>query len=125
MQKLLICLAVLSVLSLGNHAIAQTTQSSQTNVDTGPIAPTEVGTTTMPPGQYSLTEVNTGKKYSLTVTDKGTMIFAAATAPATAASTPATSSTSGLTGLAEKEIGQGVGGLVEKQGMSELKKFMK
>lgn len=42
--------------------------------------PTEVGNTIMPPGNYSLRDEKTKKLYSLTVTTKGTMIVAPATA---------------------------------------------
>lgn len=37
--------------------------------------PQEVGTTTMPPGQYFVTEQISKKSYSLTVTQKGNMIL--------------------------------------------------
>ncbi len=49
--------------------------------------PQEVGTTTMPSGQYFITEQLSHKSYNLTVTDKGNMILA----PAAGSETPATS----------------------------------
>lgn len=76
--------------------------------DTAPsTGPQEVGTTTMPAGQYYVTEQISHKSYSLTVTQKGNMILgpapeglevkmagaaapaASTTAPAAAATTPA------------------------------------
>jgi hypothetical protein len=42
--------------------------------------PKEVGSTTMPPGQYYVTEQISNKSYSLTVTDKGNMILGPAPA---------------------------------------------
>lgn len=42
--------------------------------------PKEVGTTTMPAGQYYVTEQISKKSYSLTVTDKGSMILGPAPA---------------------------------------------
>lgn len=43
--------------------------------------PTEVGTTTMQPGSYSLIQKSTNKAFSLVVTGKGNMILAPETAP--------------------------------------------
>jgi hypothetical protein len=43
--------------------------------------PTEVGTSAMPPGQYSLVEKISGKTYSLTVTNRGNMILSPAAPP--------------------------------------------
>lgn len=72
--------------------------------------PKEVGTTTMPAGQYYVTEQISKKSYSLTVTDKGSMILgpapagvsvavtdtnAAGTSAAAATATPAASEASG------------------------------
>jgi hypothetical protein len=38
-------------------------------------SPTEVGTTTIPSGNYIMTDQTSGKAYSLTVTERGTMIL--------------------------------------------------
>src|SRR5258705_6301577 len=75
--------------------------------------PTEVGLSTMPPGEYTLTEKKTSKTYSLMVTKKGSMIMgppgaagsaatvaaatAAAAVPAAAVGTPAAAAMAGVT----------------------------
>ena len=126
MQKKVMSLAVFCLVSLSNNANAQTTTNAT------PTAPTEVGKTTMPSGQYLMTDVSSGKQYSLTVTDKGTMIFgpapapaapAAATTAATAKAAPSASSTatSGVKGLAEKQVEK----YMQNKGMSELQNFIK
>ena len=70
-------------------------------------APTEMGTTSMPSGNYIVTDQTTGRAYPLTVTERGTMIIG-----------PAGSSPQGMTGLPtkrpsmkrtlEREVEQGV-----------------
>lgn len=104
-------------------------QGSPSATSTQP--PTEVGTTTMPPGQYYITEQTTHKSYSLVVSDKGNMILGAApdglqvtlptstaatTAPATTASAASQSPTT-LESMLKKEATKGV-----EQGMSSLVK---
>lgn len=78
--------------------------------DTAPITgPQEVGTTTMPAGQYYVTEQISRKSYSLTVTQKGNMILgpapdglevklAGSAAPAAATAAPATTNTPAISG---------------------------
>jgi hypothetical protein len=109
MYKLFMSWAILSLLSLNLSAYA---------ADSAITGPTEVGTTTMTPGQYAVIDQNSGAKYSLTVTTKGTMILGPA--PATAAS-----KASGLEGLAESQMKRSVTNMVEKQGMSEMKGLIK
>lgn len=46
--------------------------------------PTEVGTTSMPAGNYLVTEQSSGKSYALMVSSKGTMILSPAPAGASA-----------------------------------------
>jgi len=128
MGKILILLAISCILSMTSNITAQGADDTTTT----PTAPTEVGTTTMPPGQYMVIDQGSGKKYSLMVTTKGTMILGPApTATASASAVPgaaaasAASSSSGLTGLAEKEMRKGVTTVIEKQGMSEIKNFIK
>jgi len=128
MGKILILLAIFCVLSVSTNTMAQSTDTA-TAVST---APTEVGTTTMPAGQYTVIDQTSGKKYSLMVTTKGTMILGSAPiATASAAVAPgadaasAASSKSGLTGLAERQLQKGATTLIEKQGMSEIKSFIK
>lgn len=50
--------------------------------------PTEVGTTSMPAGNYIVTEQSSGKSYALMVSSKGTMILSPAPAGASAAVVP-------------------------------------
>jgi len=108
---------LISLLSVSLSANAQTAD---------PIsAPTEVGTTTMPPGEYSVTDQASGKKYSLMVTSKGTMILGAATAAATTTTTTTKTTATGLQGLAESQMKKGVTNMIEKQGISQIKGLIK
>jgi hypothetical protein len=98
--------------------------------------PQEVGTTTMPPGNYVIKEQTTGNSYDLMVSNKGTMILApapaAGSAAASAAAAPA-STQSGLTGLGtsavkkmvQEQMTKGVTNVIEKDAASSLGKFMK
>ncbi len=122
MKRVFVSLAILSCVSL-NHPVEAQTSSDLT-------APTEVGNTTMPPGQYTMIEQTTGKKYSLMVTTKGTMICgpAAAVPASTAVAVPAAQTpakTDGIKGLAETQMQKGMSTLIQKEGMSEIKKLMK
>lgn len=102
-------------------------QSSQSSTTTGASGPTEIGHTTMAPGQYTVIDDNGGKKYSLMVTNKGNMILGPAQqigaavqtgAPAAAAGAPAKSN---LETMAEKEMGR----FIQKQGTSQIKNLIK
>ncbi len=107
--------------------------------------PKEVGSTTMPPGQYHITEQISKKSYSLTVTDKGNMILGpaladvdvkavapAATAPtattagdaAAAAAKPAISNEA-LNGLMKQGLQRGMTELVKQGGTKQIQKYMK
>jgi hypothetical protein len=110
--------------------------------------PKEVGSTTMPPGQYHITEQISKKSYSLTVTDKGNMILGPAPAdvevkagaPAAAAPTATTAATSGdaaaaaakpatandaLNGLMKQGLQRGMTELVKQGGTKQIQKYMK
>ncbi|HEY9719809.1 MAG TPA: hypothetical protein V6C69_20180 [Trichormus sp.] len=121
---------------------ATTTTTSTTTV-AAPSGPQEVGSTTMPPGQYYITEQISHKSYSLTVTDKGNMILgaapdgvevklsgaAAAAATATAATTKPASLLDSGKGLLkqgmEKGAEKGMSTLVKDGASKELGNFMK
>jgi hypothetical protein len=118
-----------------------TTTTTTTTTAAAPSGPQEVGTTTMPAGQYYITEQISHKSYSLTVTDKGNMILgaapdgvevklsgAAATATTAATTNPASLLNSGK-GLMkqgmEKGVEKGVSTLVKDGASKELGNFMK
>jgi len=109
------------------------------------LTPQEVGNTSMPAGQYLITEQISGKSFSLTVTDKGMMILGSApagtrvtvlgpalgagatAAGATAAGAPAAgvAGIPGVGGLVNTLTGgQGAGGLLKQQGISQLEKLL-
>jgi len=77
----------LSILVVGAAAQAQTATSSSVS---DLSAPQEVGNTTMPPGNYVVTEQASGKSYNLMVSSKGTMILAPATKAAAVTTTTVT-----------------------------------
>ncbi len=106
--------------------------------------PQEVGTTSMPAGNYLIKEQTTGKSYELMVSNKGTMILApapaagAATAAAPAAAGAAgaaapASAQSALTGLGtnalkkivQDQVTKGVTNVIQKDATNSLGKFMK
>jgi hypothetical protein len=126
MYKLLAPLAILFVLSLNHDISAQNTLQA-------PGVPHDVGTTTMPPGRYSVIEQNTGKKYSLMVTTKGAMILSSTSASTTASTTTATTAppaapnnnNSDLKGQAQSRIQKEVNRFIQKQGTNQLKNFIK
>jgi hypothetical protein len=124
MYKSIMSWAILSFLSVNLSAYAQTADSTTTTTTVNTTtAPAEVGTTTMDPGQYLVIDQGSGKKYSLMVTTKGSMILG----PATAAAAPAAASSKagGLQGFAESQMKQGVTNMVEKQGLNEIKGLIK
>jgi hypothetical protein len=117
-------------------------------------APTDVGNTTMPPGEYLVTEKSSSKAYSLMVTSKGTMILApapnhaaaavqtpaaptatvapaagaaATTAATTAAVAPGGSSmvSGAMKGLMQKGMQEGMNQLVKGGATKQLNKFIK
>src|SRR4029453_6536807 len=77
-----------------------------------PAAPKEVGNTSMPAGQYLITEQSSGKSFSLAVTDKGMMILGSAPAGTkVTVSGPAASAGAGASATGAAAL-PGVGGLV-------------
>jgi hypothetical protein len=134
-------------------AVSSVLMASAALADTAPMAgPQEVGSTTMPPGQYYVTEQMSHKSYSLTVTDKGNMILgpapdgvevrlpgAATTAAVTAATTvtetgakstsilPTASGVSGdaIKGLMKEGMQKGMSQLLKQGTENELKNFIK
>ena len=129
MREILLALSVLSFTLLPAFA------------DTGIITtPTEVGTTSMSPGQYIVTDQVSSQCYSLTITSKGTMILgpapagtraatigaavttaapaATATTAAPGAATTAATTAATQTSTVNKLIDQGL-----EKGASELLKF--
>jgi len=76
----------LSLAFVASAVQAQTAASSKLDLST----PQEVGNTSMPPGNYVVTEQTSGKSYNLMVSSKGTMILAPATKAATQATAAAT-----------------------------------
>ncbi|CAN5276865.1 hypothetical protein BH10CYA1_BH10CYA1_45760 [soil metagenome] len=115
--------------------IADSTSSTSLSV----TGPQEVGTTSMPPGNYLIKEQTTGKSFSLMVSNKGTMILApapsaAATAAAPAAAVTTTGSpTNALTGLGsnaikkmmQDQVTKGVTNVIQKDATNSFTKFMK
>lgn len=111
--------------------------------------PQEVGTTSMPAGNYLIKEKNTGKLYELMVSNKGTMILApaapqgampqsapvaAAPAAAAPAAAPAQASTqSALTNLGtnaikkmvQDQMTKGVTNVIQKDATDSFSKFLK
>ncbi len=120
MKNTLKCLAIFCLMSINNIAHAQTTQMA---ANTDITAPTEVGTTTMPAGQYLVTDQVSGKKYSLMVTSKGTMILGPG--PVAAAGAPAASGTSATTSAAKSLAEKEVGNYIKKEGMGKIENMIK
>ncbi len=119
-------------------AFADGAADSSASTSLSVTGPQEVGTTSMPPGNYIIKEQTTGNSYSLMVSNKGTMILApapaAASAAAPAAAAGATASTqSTLTGLGtnaikrmvQDQVTKGVTNVIEKDATNSFSKFMK
>jgi hypothetical protein len=121
--------ALVAALLLGvPSCLAQSTTDATASTAAASSAPSEVGTTTMPPGEYLVTEQTTGKRYNLTVTDKGTMILGAATTPAsTSTSTTSTTTTTGgfMKGVAKQGMEKGMSEMIKNEGTNELKNILK
>ncbi len=110
--------------------------------DGGPVSteittPTEVGTTSMPAGNYIVTEQSSGKNYALMVSSKGTMILSPAPSGATAkippasspaaavpAATPAQQEAAGLKSLMGKGLEKGALQLLESGASKQIKNFI-
>jgi hypothetical protein len=116
--------------------------------------PTEVGSTTMPPGEYTMVHNGSSKAYTLMVTAKGMMIMspgksdlavtkpaaavtaapAAAVAPAAAGPTTSAAPASGASsllgndlvkGLVQKGMKEGMGQLGKMGGQGQINKLLK
>lgn len=118
MQRLFMSLALGSFLVLG--VPAQSLAGGLSDMTT----PTEVGTTSIPSGDYVVTDNTTGKSYGLTVTTKGTMILS----PAGASSFKDLNNLPEPTSFKEKvqqQVQQGVNDLVKTQGQQQIQKLIK
>lgn len=115
---------------------AQGANSQVSNTSTETMAPSEVGTTTMPSGQYLVIEQTTNKRYSLTVTNKGNMILGAAPAAAVQATgvqaganaaLPNQSNQAGdlVKGLAKQGMQRGMNELLKNGATKQLDKYIK
>lgn len=107
--------------------------------------PQEVGTTSMPAGNYLIKEKNTGKLYELMVSNKGTMILApaapqgampqsapvAAAAPAAAPAQASTQSaltnlgTNAIKKMVQDQMTKGVTNVIQKDATDSFSKFLK
>ncbi len=122
-------------------AFADGAADSSTSTALSVTGPQEVGTTSMPPGNYIIKEQTTGKSFELMVSNKGTMILApapaaaaaAAAAPAVAAPAAVGSPASALTGLGTNaikkmvsdQVTKGVTNVIQKDATNSFGKFMK
>lgn len=116
--------------------------SAAENFSNSITGPQEVGTTTMPPGNYLIKEQTSGKTFELMVSTKGTMILAPApananAAPAAAAASPAGATaapaqnnltnlgTSALKKMVQDQVTKGVTNVIQKDATNSLGKFIK
>ncbi|MBS1989232.1 MAG: hypothetical protein JSS83_01875 [Cyanobacteria bacterium SZAS LIN-3] len=113
MRAIILALSLCFVGASFDQAQAQTAAGAASSA-TEITAPQEVGNTSMPPGNYTVTERSSGKTYELMVSSKGTMILApvvkaaAAAAPAAAATTvavPAAAGAAPAAGAAAAPVG--------------------
>ncbi|PWU03155.1 MAG: hypothetical protein C5B53_00815 [Candidatus Melainabacteria bacterium] len=87
-------------------------------------SPTEVGTTTIPSGNYVVMDQSTGKSYPLSVTTNGTMIIGpAGTSPQSLTGLP--TSKQSLTKTLEQEVRQGANDLMRREGTNQLQNLIK
>jgi hypothetical protein len=123
MRKVIACLTLCSFGFLGNVALAQInvlSDSTTINNLTEVTTPTQVGMTTIPSGTYVMTDESSGKTYPLIITRKGTMVLG-----------PAGSGTQDLASLRtqnptmKQSLEKDLGGVIEKEGISGLKNFIK
>jgi|688.fasta_scaffold412436_2 hypothetical protein len=139
MLKQIFSASLLLTLSCSAVSADGTTTATETfsNSVTGPQ---EVGTTTMPPGNYLIKEQTSGKTFELMVSTKGTMILApaptgatvtaATAAPNAAATQPAQTNLTGLGSSAlkkmvQEQVTKGVTNAIEKDATNSLGKFIK
>jgi hypothetical protein len=123
-----------------NSALAQTSSpGTSENASNSITGPQEVGTTTMPPGNYLVKEQTSGKTFELMVSTKGTMILAPAPASAPPAATTSSTGasvvpnqnnltnlgTNALKKMVQEQMTRGVTNVIEKDATNSLGKFMK
>jgi len=121
-------------------AYADGLAGTATSTSLAVTGPQEVGTTSMPAGNYLITEQTSGKAYSLMVSNKGTMILAPPPAAAVAttvvtpavqpaaaavAATPGAMGSSLMKNLVQQGMQKGMTQVIEKEATSTLKKYMK
>ncbi len=131
MRKLFL---VASLFAIANTAAySDTTPGATSSTSLEVTGPQEVGSTSMPAGNYLITEQTSGKCYSLMVSNKGTMILAPAPA-STAKSAPtgqvapaaqSALGTPAVKNLVEKGLQKGVTEMIEKNATNSLNKFIK
>lgn len=123
---------LISVLVLGFicvPAFAQDAGSAGSTAITAITTPTEVGNTSMPPGQYVITEQISNKSYNLTVSSKGTMILAPATAAApagtaAAATAPGAAGNTMMKNLMHQGMEKGATELMKMETKGTLNNFL-
>lgn len=137
MMKSVLIASLMLVLSAG-AAYADTPGATTTPITT----PTEVGNTSMPAGNYLVTEQSSGQTYALMVSSKGTMILSPAPqnmahhavgAPGAAAVVGAAPAASGLPGgvssatmgkLVSKGLNKGAMQLLQSGATKQIKQFI-
>lgn len=106
------------VLSLAMVALSTSAVSAQ-GASKEITTPTEVGTTSMPAGNYIVTEQSSGKSYALMVSSKGTMILSPPPAGASAGVAPKAAAPAGApadqTASAEHKPNSQIKNLVNKE----------
>lgn len=96
---------------------------AQTNRLADVSAPTEVGTTSIPSGNYVVMDQSTGKSYPLSVTTNGTMIIGpAGTSPQSLTGVPVKQS---LGKTLQQEVRQGATDLMKREGTSQIQNLLK
>jgi hypothetical protein len=141
MRHLVIALSIFVFWTNGTGCLGQTHEPANLS------GPTEIGVSRMPPGRYELTEQESGKRYWMTVTTKGTMILtpikeppavsnvsgvaaapnvvpnAPGVAPAAMPASPVAKSQ--MQQLMQKGMQQGVQQLLKRGGTGQLNKLLK
>ncbi|MBS2009683.1 MAG: hypothetical protein JST01_21695 [Cyanobacteria bacterium SZAS TMP-1] len=131
MRAIILALSLCFVGASFDQAQAQTAAGAASSA-TEITAPQEVGNTSMPPGNYTVTERSSGKTYELMVSSKGTMILApvakaaaaAAPAAATTVAVPAAAGAAPAAGAAAAPAGGLAGMLNNPMASSAVKGLM-
>ncbi|MBS2004278.1 MAG: hypothetical protein JST44_22415 [Cyanobacteria bacterium SZAS LIN-5] len=130
------------LLTISCSAVSADTTTPAAESSNAVTGPQEVGTTSMPPGNYLIKEQTTGKTFELMVSTKGTMILAPAPAGTTiaapaAAASPANASaaspqsnltnlgTNALKKMVQDQVTKGVTNVIQKDATNSLGKFIK